>query len=350
LSGPGTAARWTEELIVNHGYGNVRLTPSCTSALQVAALFLEIRPGDEVIIPSYTFVATANAFACLGAKIVFADSLPNHPNIDCDVLEALITPRTKAVVLVHYAGMSCDMKKVKQLCAPRGIAIVDDSAHSFFSKNNDGSWVGMQGDVACFSFHDTKNISCGEGGMISWTNDKYTARISAIRNKGTNREAFEAGQVPFYEWTSIGGSFILSELQAAFLHAQVEHAAKITELRKTAWDYFHHELQSFEKSGDVRLPLVLNEQHNAHIYYLLFTAAKQADDFMGHMKKNSITCALHYYPLHESAFGKQFNSEGRSFPNAERFKHTLVRIPVFSGLTREECDRILSGIRSYFRA
>lgn len=350
LSGRGPASLLTESLLSGIGYKNPRLMPSCTSALEAAAVYLNIGPGDEVIIPSYTFVATATAFANRGATIVYADSSSFHPNVDCSLLESLITPRTRAIVLVHYAGISCDMEIARAVCLKHKITLIDDSAHAFLSRRNDRTLVGADGDLACFSFHDTKNISCGEGGMITFNTSELAPEWPVLLNKGTNREAFEAGLVNHYEWTGKGGSYGLSELQAAFLYYQVLDAENITNLRRNAWNKLFDSLSILETNGNVKLPFINSELHNAHIFYLELADTKTVDEFIAFMKSRSITCARHYYPLHLAKFGRQFGSAQAQCVNATRFGDTLVRIPIYSALTEEELTRIVQGIRAYFKA
>lgn len=350
LSGKGNASRMSEERIRGMGYRHARLAPSCTAALEAVALYLNIGPGDEVILPSYTFVASATAFANRGAAIVFADSRSDHPNLDCEQLESLITPRTKAIVLVHYAGISCDVDRARTLCARHNIALIDDAAHAFFSRTGNGELVGTQGDISCFSFHDTKNISCGEGGMIVWNKPEMIDAFAVLLNKGTNRDAFESGNASHYEWVGKGGSFGLSELQAAFLYYQLLQAGEITAMRREAWQYLHTHLQGLERAGSASLPVVNSDLHNAHIFYLKLNEPSQVDPFITYMKGKSVTCARHYYPLHLSKYGKQFVKHNQELPNAETFGNTLVRIPVYSGLTGEEKTRIVEAIRAYFKA
>lgn len=350
LSGRGNASLLTEKLLSSIGYRNPRLTPSCTSALEALAIYLNIGPGDEVIIPAYTFVASATAFANRGAKIVYADSSVNHPNVDCSLLESLVTPKTKAILLVHYGGMSCDMATARKVCEKYDLTLIEDAAHAFFSRKNDGTLIGTEGDLACFSFHDTKNISCGEGGMIVRNTSGNAADWSVLLNKGTNREAFEAGAADHYEWTGNGGSFGISELQAAFLYYQVKDAEHITNLRRAAWNALYKNLEVLQQQGVAALPYSNSELHNAHIFYLELAESRVVDEFTAFMKSRSITCARHYFPLHLSRFGAQFAPKGEHLSNATRFGNTLVRIPVYSGLTEEELTRIVDGIRAYFKA
>jgi dTDP-4-amino-4,6-dideoxygalactose transaminase len=349
LSGRGTASLLSEKALRDLGFNNPRLTPSCTAALEAAALFLNIGPGDEVIIPSYTFVATATAFANRGARIVFADSCADHPNIDCSLLESLITPLTKAIVVVHYGGTRCDMETARAICSKHNIALIEDAAHAFLSRKSDGTLLGTDGDIACFSFHDTKNISCGEGGMITRNNDLSQKEWSVLLNKGTNREAFESGTVNHYEWTGLGGSFGLSELQAAFLYYQLQFAEEITNKRRMVWNTLFQELNQLQNEGVLSLPIIKSLKHNAHVFYLELENTNQVDALIAFMKSRSITCARHYYPLHQSAFGEKFSTGVAPCPNAAGFGESLLRLPVYSGMSDQDLSRITEGIKSYFK-
>jgi len=339
----------SEKALRDFGFKNPRLTPSCTAALEAAALFLNIGPGDEVIIPSYTFVASATAFANRGANIVFADSCIDHPNIDCNLLESLITPRTKAILVVHYGGTHCDIEIAREVCNKHKIALIEDAAHAFLSRKSDGALLGTEGDIACFSFHDTKNISCGEGGMITRNNDLNHIAWSVLLNKGTNREAFESGTVNHYEWTGLGGSYGLSELQAAFLYYQLQSAEEITTKRRLVWSQLYQDLNQLQNQGVLSLPITKSLKHNAHVFYLELENTNQVDSVLAFMKARSITCARHYYPLHQSSYGSKFSSAMAPCPNAARFGATLLRLPVFSSMTAHELGRIADGVNAYFK-
>jgi len=323
------------------------LTTSCTDALELAALLLQVGPGDEVILPSFTFVSTANAFALRGATLVFADSLPDHPNLDPAQVEALVTPRTKVIVPVHYAGVAVDLDPILALAARRGVAVVEDAAQAVEARYR-GRPLGTLGDLGAFSFHETKNIHCGEGGAIAINRDGLVGRSEILREKGTNRAAFFRGQVDKYGWVDVGSSFLPSDILAAILWAQLEQLAEICRRRLALWGRYHEALAPLERRGVARRPTVPDHaDHNAHAYYLVLPDEATRAGLIAHLKAREIMAVFHYQSLHRSAYfaGKH---DGRPLPNADRYTDGLVRLPLFHDLHEEEQARVIEGVLSYF--
>lgn len=325
------------------------LTTSCTDALEMAAILLDIKSGDEVIMPSYTFVSTANAFILRGATIKFVDSRTDHPGMDESKVAALITEKTKAIVVVHYAGVACDMDVIMDVAKRNNIFVVEDAAQAIEAYYK-GKPLGSFGDLAAFSFHETKNISCGEGGMLVVNNEKFLARAEIIWEKGTNRNAFFRGEVDKYGWVDIGSSFLPSELNAAFLFAQLENMDGIQEKRKNIWNYYHEKLQ---RLGNKHLIKLINipdfASNNAHMYYLLTDSLIQRDSLLAFLKKNDIYAVFHYQSLHASPY---FTSkhDGRVLPNCDRYGDCLIRLPLFHSLTEEEQNKVITTIEAYYEA
>ena len=325
------------------------LTTSCTDALELAALLLSIEPGDEVILPSFTFVSTANAFALRGARLVFADSLPDHPNLDPAPLEALVTPRTRAIVPVHYAGVAVDMDPILALARRRGLAVVEDAAQAVEATYR-GRPLGTLGDLAAFSFHETKNIHCGEGGAVAVNRPDLVARAEILREKGTNRAAFFRGQVDKYGWVDVGSSFLPSDILAAILWAQLEQLDEIARNRVALWDRYHEALAPLEAGGLLRRPtLPAYAGHNAHAYYLVLPDEPTRGRLIAHLKAKEVLAVFHYQSLHRSAYfeGKH---DGRPLPNADRYTDGLVRLPLFHDLKAVEQDRVIDAVLGFFGA
>jgi dTDP-4-amino-4,6-dideoxygalactose transaminase len=321
------------------------LTTSCTDALEMAAILINIQAGDEVIMPSYTFVSTANAFVLRGAKIVFADSLPNHPNLDTSKLEALITPKTKAIVPVHYAGVACDMETIMNLANKHNLFVVEDAAQaidSYFTFS-DGTRkaLGSIGHLAAFSFHETKNIISGEGGLLAVNDVQFIERAEIIWEKGTNRSAFFRGEVDKYGWVDIGSSFLPSEIIAAFLWAQLENLHDIQYKRKQIWQTYYNQLQEWANANEVQLPwLPEYATNNAHMFYITFKNIDNRSQFISKLKAQNINPVFHYLSLHSSPFYKE-KHDGRALPNSDFFMDTLVRLPLFFEL---EVQKVIQGI------
>ena len=329
-------------------FKKVLLTPSCTAALELAALLLDIKDGDEVIMPSFTFVSTANAFALRGAKIVFVDSRSDHPNMDAEAIEALITPKTKVIVPVHYAGIACDMDKIMELAKKYDIFVVEDAAHAIDSYYNKKS-LGSIGHLAAFSFHETKNITSGEGGMLVINDSRFRDRAEILREMGTNRTAFFRGDVDSYGWVDVGSSFLLSELSAAFLYAQIEALEYIQTKRRAAWNQYYDGLKTLHENRDIILPTIPYFAHNnAHLFYFQTNSLKERIELQQHLIKNNVNSAFHYLSLHKSPFF-QDKYHGPILPHSEVFTNTLLRLPLFTDIQKEDLTRIIELIAIFYK-
>lgn len=328
------------------------LTTSCTDALEMAAILCNIEPGDEVIVPSYTFVSTALAFVRQGAKIVFADSQENHPNIDADKLEVLITEKTKVIVPVHYAGMACDMDKIMDLAAKYDLLVVEDAAQAVDSyyispKTGEKKALGGIGHLGAFSFHETKNIISGEGGMLAINDERFVHRSEIIWEKGTNRAEFFRGEVNKYGWVDTGSSFLPSELIAAFLWAQIENLDNIQNRRKEIWNMYYEGLKELDKKS-LDMPIVPPyATNNAHMFYLVCKSLEERSALIAYLKEKGISSVFHYLSLHLSTFfeGKH---DGRELKNCDMFADCLVRLPMFYELTDENLEFIVKTIKSFY--
>ncbi|WP_349352309.1 MULTISPECIES: dTDP-4-amino-4,6-dideoxygalactose transaminase [unclassified Flagellimonas] len=324
------------------------LTTSCTDALEMAAILLDIGPGDEVIVPSYTFVSSALAFIRQGANIVFADSRKDHPGIDENKIEELITAKTKAVVVVHYAGVACDMDIVMSVANKHGIYVIEDAAQAIDSFYK-GKPLGGIGHLSAFSFHETKNVIAGEGGLLVVNDAKFTDRSEIIWEKGTNRTAFFKGEVDKYGWVDTGSSFLPSELTAAFLYAQLEHSKQIQKRRKEIWNIYYKQLESLESDGKITLPSIPDyATNNAHMFYVLAQNIAERDKLLSFLKSRGVHAVFHYISLHTSTFYLKSNTPQR-LQNSERFSDCLIRLPLFYEL---ECDEVLfisDTIKKYFK-
>ena len=340
------------------GFQKCLLTTSCTDALEMAAILCEIQPGDEVIIPSYTFVSTALAFVREGAKIVFADSESGHPNIDADLIESLITPKTKVIVPVHYAGMACDMDKIMALAGKYNLLVVEDAAQaidSYYCPLTTVSGVepvskplGSIGHMAAFSFHETKNIISGEGGMLAINDERFIHRAEIIWEKGTNRAEFFRGEVNKYGWVDIGSSFLPSEVIAAFLWAQVEHLDEIQQKRKQHWNRYYEGLKPLEDKGFFSIPAIpAYATNNAHMFYLVCPSLEQRTTLINALKQKDILAVFHYLSLHSSPYYHE-KHDGRVLANCDRFADCLVRLPLFYELTDDNLELIINTIRSVY--
>lgn len=350
VSGDGIFSRRCEAFLMDR-YRAARclMTTSCTDALELAALLACIGPGDEVILPSFTFVSTANAFALRGAKLVFADSLPDHPNLDPAQVEALVTPRTKVIVPVHYAGVAVDMDPILALAAARGILVVEDAAQAIEATYK-GRQLGLLGELGAFSFHETKNIHCGEGGMIAFRDPAFVARAEILREKGTNRSAFFRGEVDKYGWVDIGSSFLPSDILAAILWAQIEHLELICDHRLALWNRYREGLTPLAQQGWAHLPVVPDYAgHNAHAFYLVLPDESTRSRLLAHLKAREIMAVFHYQSLHRSQYF-QDRHDGRPLPQSDRYSDCLVRLPLFHDLARAEQDRVIDGILAFFKA
>ena len=321
------------------------LTHSCTAALEIAALLLDCKEGDEIIMPSYTFVSTANAFVLRGAVPVFVDIRPDTLNIDENLIKQAITDRTKAICVVHYAGVACEMDKIMAIAAEYNLAVVEDAAQALGSFYK-GKPLGTIGDIGCFSFHETKNIISGEGGAVIINNEKYTERAEIIREKGTNRSKFFRGQVDKYTWVDIGSSYLPSDMIAAFLYSQLENVDKINKKRLSIWNKYNDFFKQFDDI--ITRPYCPEEcQHNAHIYYILFKNLQMRTDFINFLKANEILSVFHYIPLHSSPAGQKYCRTASDMNITDKISDTLVRLPMFYELTEQEIEHIFNVITAY---
>lgn len=341
LSGNGVfTKRCHAELQRLTGAGKVLLTPSCTAALEMAAILAEVGPGDEVIMPSFTFVSTANAFVLRGAVPVFVDIDAEILNIDPEQVASAVTSRTKAIVPVHYAGVGCDMVSLKQIARKSGALVIEDAAQGIMSAI-DGVPLGGIGDLAALSFHETKNIVSGEGGALLINDPEMFERAEIIWEKGTNRTMFFRGEVDKYTWVDVGSSFLPSELQAAFLLAQLESAAEITGRRLAAWEHYRHNLSALEQAGKLRLPVIpQGHRHNAHMFYILLNSAAEQAKVLEAMNKAGINAVFHYQPLHSAPAGRQFGRAHGVLKVTDDLYARLVRLPLFADISLEEIDAI----------
>jgi dTDP-4-amino-4,6-dideoxygalactose transaminase len=324
------------------------LTTSGTDALEMAALLLDIQPGDEVIMPSYTFTSTANAFVLRGARIVFVDSQPNHPNMDLRQIEPLLTPRTRAIVVVHYGGQPPEyLSELLELVQQHGLWLVEDAAQAIEARYQDRP-LGTFGHLAAFSFHETKNVSAGEGGMLAINDPMLSSRAEILWEKGTNRAAFFRGEAARYEWVDIGSSFLPSELNAAYLWAQLQAIDIIQHRRQLLWERYALALAPLVAYGAIHLlPQLPQAQPNWHVFALLCATKTERDGLLLHLRQHHILAVFHYLPLHASPYYKT-QHDGRLLHNAERYAQTLVRLPLFHDLTLEEQDRVIQTICAFY--
>jgi dTDP-4-amino-4,6-dideoxygalactose transaminase len=329
------------------GVPKVLLTTSCTHALEMAALVLNIQPGDEVIVPSFTFPSTVNAFALRGARPVFIDIRPDTLNMDETQLERLITPHTNAIVPVHYAGVGCEMDAILEIAGRYNIPVVEDNAHGLFGKYK-GKWLGTFGCMATQSFHETKNITCGEGGALLINEPKYIERAEIIREKGTDRSRFFRGQVDKYSWVDIGSSYLPSDMLAAFLCAQLERWEQIQKRRKAIWEYYYNNLKDWAEEQGVNLPVVPDYCEQAyHMFYLLMPSLEQRQALIAHLRDRDIIAVFHYLPLHRSKMGEGFSCNWEDCPITQDVSDRLMRIPFYNGLTEEDQARVVEAIISF---
>lgn len=325
----------------------VLLTCSCTHALEMAALLLNLQPGDEVIMPSFTFVSTANAFVLRGACPRFIDIRPDTLNLDEQQLERLITPRTKAIVPVHYAGVGCEMDEILAVAHRHGIPVVEDNAHGLLGKYK-GKYLGTFGRLATLSFHETKNFSCGEGGALLLNDPADQERAEIIREKGTNRSRFFRGQVDKYTWIDIGSSYLMGEILAAFLYAQLESWEIIQGKRKWIWEYYEAHLKDWSGEHGIRFPVIPpHSDQSYHMFYLLMPSLDQRQAFIEHMKTRGISAVFHYLPLHLSVMGRQFGGQAGDCPVTEDVSDRLVRLPFYNDMTEAELARVVTAAQEW---
>jgi dTDP-4-amino-4,6-dideoxygalactose transaminase len=337
------------------GASRALVTTSCTHALEIAAILLGIGPGDEVILPAFTFVSTANAFVLHGAKPVFCDIRSDTLNLDESKLESFVTPRTRAIVPVHYAGVGCEMDAILEIAGRYGVPVVEDNAHGLFGKYK-GRWLGTFGSMATQSFHETKNITCGEGGALLLNDSRFTERAEIIREKGTNRARFFRGQVDKYSWVDLGSSYVMSDVLAAFLYGQLEKWEEIQAKRKTIWERYHSELEVFAVRSGVRTPVIPEYCEQAyHMYYLLMPTLAKRTGFIRFLKERGVTAVFHYLPLNQSEFARRNADQGSvrgwslmDCPVTEDISDRIVRLPFYTGMSEEEQAYITRVVREAF--
>lgn len=349
ISGNGKYTKLCQNFFEEHfGFKKCLLTTSCTDALEMAAILINIQPGDEVIMPSYTFVSTANAFVLRGAKIIFADSKKDHPNIDENLIEDLITSKTKAIVPVHYAGVACNMDVIMDIAKRNNLFVVEDAAQAidsyFTGKDVITKALGSIGHLAAFSFHETKNIISGEGGMLAINDEQFINRAEIIWEKGTNRSSFFRGEVDKYGWVDIGSSFLPSEIIAAFLWAQLENLDDIQNRRKEIWKTYYQELQNWAVYNKIQLPLIPEySSNNGHMFYFICKNINQRSAIIEYLKKENILAVFHYLSLHSSSFYCN-KHDGRELPETDNFTDKLIRLPLFYEL---EVHKVINTILNY---
>lgn len=322
-----------------YGFAKTLMTTSCTDALEMCALLLDIKEGDEVIVPSFTFVSSANAFMLRGAKLVFADSEVDNPNIDAGQIEALITPRTRAIVVVHYAGVACDMDHINAIASRHGVTVIEDAAQAIDSFYK-GRPLGSLGSMSAFSFHETKNVIAGEGGLLAINDTRYVGRAEIIREKGTNRSSFFRGEVDKYGWVDVGSSFLPSDIISAYLFAQLENLDSIQARRKAIWQRYWDQLAAPLAEYGITMPTVPDyATNNAHMFYVVCNDLDQRTSLISALREQGIHAVFHYLSLHDSSFF-QDKHDGRELPNSDRFSNCLLRLPMFYELNDADVDRI----------
>jgi dTDP-4-amino-4,6-dideoxygalactose transaminase len=329
------------------GVPKAMVTTSCTHALEMSALLLDIKPGDEVIIPAFTFVSTANAFALRGAKIIFADIRPDTLNLDEQQLESRITSRTKVIVPVHYAGVGCEMDVISEIAARHGLTVVEDNAHGLFGKFL-GRWLGTFGALATQSFHETKNITCGEGGALLINDPRLVERAEIIREKGTNRSRFYRGQVDKYSWVDIGSSYVMSDVLAAFLYAQLEVWQTIQAQRQRIWQHYDRHLHNWAQERGVGCPVVpAHCEQSYHMYYLIMRSLQERQALISFLKLRNILSVFHYVPLHLSTMGERMGGRKGDCPITEDRSDRLVRLPFYNSLNPDDQDKVIRAIQEF---
>lgn len=347
LSGDGAfTAKCHRQLVEMTGSLRALLTPSCTAALEMSALLLDLEPGDEVIMPSFTFVSSANAFVMRGAVPVFVDVCADTLNIDPRTIEPAITPRTKGIVVVHYAGVGCDMVEIVAIARRHGLAVVEDAAQGVGARRG-GRALGSFADLGALSFHDTKNVTCGEGGALLINRPELASRAEILREKGTDRSRFLRGEVDKYTWQDFGSSYLPSELQAAMLLAQLENTTAITQARLAIWNRYHALLQPLQDEGLLRRPEVPADcEHNAHIYFVLLAPAIDRDAVLQDMREHGVAATFHYVPLHSAPAGLRYGRPGGELKVTIEGAAQLVRLPVWVGLTEADQVRVVQTMRA----
>ena len=348
ISGNGPFTKQAEARITEIlGNDKTLLTTSCTHALEMAALLLRLQPGDEVIVPAFTFVSTASAFMLYGAKPVFVDVRQDTLNIDIDQVEAAITSRTKAICVVHYGGIACEMERLVKISRDNNLVLIEDNAHGLFAKYK-GKYLGTFGSLATQSFHETKNITCGEGGALIINDPSLSERAEILREKGTDRTKFLRGQVDKYTWVDVGSSWVISDLLAAILYGQLLRADEIYLQRIKIWSRYHNELASWASSNSVITPTVPDGcEHTGHVYHLRFQRGIQRDKFIEHLKNLDIYAVFHYQPLHLSTVGRSIGGKDGQFPITESAGDCLIRLPLFNTMSEDEQSHVIESVKVF---
>jgi dTDP-4-amino-4,6-dideoxygalactose transaminase len=348
VSGDGPFTQACERVLEQEtGAARALLTPSCTHALEMAALLLDLAPGDEVVVPSFTFVSTASAFALRGAKLVFADVRPDTLNLDEQRLPGVLTDRTRAVVAVHYAGVGCELDAIGDVLEPRGIELIEDAAHALFASYR-GRPLGSFGTFAALSFHETKNLTSGEGGALLLNDEAYVERAEVVREKGTNRKQFFRGAVDKYTWVDVGSSYLMSDLGAAFLAAQLEHRDAVQKARRRIWERYAHELEGWAERLGARLPIVPPHTNQSwHMFYVLMPSLDARTAVIDHLRQRGILAVFHYLPLHLSPMGRRYGGAEGQCPVTEDVADRLVRLPFFTGMTDDEQSTVLGALHDF---
>lgn len=353
LSGDGKYTELCQNFFQDkYGFKKCLLTTSCTDALEMAAILLNIKEGDEIIAPSYTFVSTVNAFVLRGAKIVFCDSNSEEPGMDVNLIESLITPRTKVIIPVHYAGVACDMDEIMRISDKHNLYVVEDAAQAidshYIGKDGIKKPLGSIGHLGTFSFHETKNIISGEGGMLVLNDEKFFARAEIIREKGTNRSSFFRGEVDKYGWVDIGSSFLPSEITAAFLYAQMEQIIDIQSRRIEIWNYYHNELKGLELEGKITQPKIPEyATNNAHMYYFKCKSEENRTELMKYLKEKKVHAVFHYLSLHQSEFYLKENKLS-DLKYSDEYSNCLLRLPFYYELTKEDQNRVIDLVKQFY--
>jgi dTDP-4-amino-4,6-dideoxygalactose transaminase len=344
-AGNGKFTKLSEELISRKvGTQKTLLTTSCTHSLEMAALLLNLNPGDEVIVPSFTFVSTASAFALFGATPVFVDSDDATLNIDPLLIERAITPKTRAICVVHYGGVACDMVRILEIARQHNLVVIEDNAHGLFAKYQ-GKYLGTFGALATQSFHETKNLTCGEGGALLINDESLIERAEILREKGTDRSKFLRGQVDKYTWVDIGSSWIMSDMLAAVLYGQLERNDEIQLQRMSIWNRYESELADWAAKHEVRTPHVPADcEHTGHVFHLRFTEGQVRDRFIAHLREREISAVFHYQPLHLSHVGLKYGGFSGQCPVSEKAGDCLVRLPLFNAVTTDEQSRVIEAV------
>lgn len=350
ISGDGTFTRRANAMLeAILGVPKVLLTTSCTHALEMAAILLDLGPGDEVIVPAFTFVSGVNAFVLRGAKPVFADIRPDTLNIDETAIEGLITPRTRVIAPVHYAGVGCDMNVILDVAKRHAVDVVEDNAHGLFGSYQ-GRPLGTFGRLATLSFHETKNINCGEGGALVINDPALTERAEIVREKGTNRSRFFRGQVDKYTWVDIGSSYLPSDMLAAYLVGQIEKAEVIQSKRRRVWERYDHELADWAVGQGIQRPVIPDGcEQPFHMYYLLFRSLEERTSMIAHLRERNVFAVFHYLPLNTSEMGMRFGGRAGQCPVAEGVSDRLLRLPFYNNLTDDDQRRVIDAIHSWQR-